>query len=259
MSEPNNMYRLGVSYSVWDGEELLEKSIRTIREHCDYINVVWQKKSWFGEPCNENLEAILLELKEKCLIDEIILFEPDKNLEASCNELKKRNLGLEYVKKAQCTHFLIMDADEFYKSEEFAIAKQFIYNYRITHSICNLYTYLTPECREIETSPYFVSFIHKINKNSKLVMNACSPLPWLVDPTRQIPLKFNSTPCVLHQVAMHHFSGVRKDIKKKYRNSSASLNQEQQNNFINYYTSDIQSLIESGKCIHVKNIFNIDI
>ena len=40
--------KLGISYSVWDGEELLEQSIKQIRPVADYINVVWQKLSWYG-------------------------------------------------------------------------------------------------------------------------------------------------------------------------------------------------------------------
>ena len=47
--------KLGISYSVWDGEELLEASIKSVRENADYINVVWQKKSWYGIDCDENL------------------------------------------------------------------------------------------------------------------------------------------------------------------------------------------------------------
>lgn len=35
----------GVSYSVFDGEELLEASIKAIRECVDYVNVVYQLKS----------------------------------------------------------------------------------------------------------------------------------------------------------------------------------------------------------------------
>ena len=47
--------KLGISYSVWDGEELLEASIKSVRENADYINVVWQRKSWHGADCNLSL------------------------------------------------------------------------------------------------------------------------------------------------------------------------------------------------------------
>jgi len=47
--------KLGISYNVFDGEELLESSIRQIRNQVDYVSVVYQKVSNFGKECNENL------------------------------------------------------------------------------------------------------------------------------------------------------------------------------------------------------------
>lgn len=251
--------KLGVSYSIWDGEELLEASIKSIRNQCDYINVVWQKVSWFGEPCSENLEKILTDLKNKGLIDEIICFEPNLKLQANVNEINKRNLGLEYVKKAGCTHFLTMDADEFYFENEFSEAKQFILRHQVTHTICNIVTYSHINCRNSLHDRFFVSFIHKIDKNSKLVMNCCSPIPWLVDPTRQIPLDRYSKPCVLSNIIMHHYSGIRKDLNKKFRNSAATLKQEVQDKFLEFYNTDAEKRVAKGDAVWVENVFNINI
>lgn len=38
----SNSLKWGISYSVYDGEELLEKSLRSIRKQADYINVVYK-------------------------------------------------------------------------------------------------------------------------------------------------------------------------------------------------------------------------
>ncbi len=251
--------KLGVSYSVWDGEELLEASIKSIREHSDYINVVWQKVSWFGESCDENLENLLLSLKEKGLIDEIIYFEPNLKLSPNINEINKRNLGLKGVQKANCSHFLIMDTDEFYKPEEFKAAKEHILYYDITHSICNQYMYPHINCRESSVAGFFAFFIHKINQHTKLVMNACSPVPWLVDPTKQIPITKKSKFCFMNNIAMHHYGGVRKDITKKYRNSSVNLAKEDQISLTEWANSDMERKIAQGECVKAKNIFNIEI
>ena len=40
--------KLGVSYNVFDGEELLESSIKSIRDNVDHISVVYQTISNFG-------------------------------------------------------------------------------------------------------------------------------------------------------------------------------------------------------------------
>ena len=48
-----NLYKWGVSYSIFDGIELLEHSIKSIRNSCDYINVVYSNISWYGNKTND--------------------------------------------------------------------------------------------------------------------------------------------------------------------------------------------------------------
>ena len=57
--------KLGISYNLFDGEELLEYSIQSVRNSTDHINVVYQKTSNWGEPCSENLEDLLSDLVKK--------------------------------------------------------------------------------------------------------------------------------------------------------------------------------------------------
>ena len=152
-----------------------------------------------------------------------------------------------------------MDTDEFYKKDEFANAKNYILKYGITHSICRITTYPQLYCREVEPAQYFVPFIHKINKFSKLKMNACSPTPWLADATRQLPINIFSAICTLHNISMHHYVGVRKNLEKKYQNSSANWSDEQQNSVINYYNQNAELMMQNGHWLKVENIFNINI
>lgn len=74
--------RWGVSYSVFDGIELLRASLVNIRPHADYINVVYQDVSWFGEASAEPLLPILEKLQKEGLIDTILFYEPDFKLTA---------------------------------------------------------------------------------------------------------------------------------------------------------------------------------
>lgn len=60
-----NSAKWGVAYSVYDGEELLEASIRTIRPYVDYVIVVWQRVSWYGTPARDSLLPLLEELRGK--------------------------------------------------------------------------------------------------------------------------------------------------------------------------------------------------
>ena len=40
--------RLGVAYNLFDGEELIEYSIKSIRNNVDFICIIWQKISNHG-------------------------------------------------------------------------------------------------------------------------------------------------------------------------------------------------------------------
>lgn len=118
---------LGASYTVWDGEELLEYSIKSIRNNVDYIAVVWQKISNHGQACNEGLEPLLNDLVNKGLVDELYMYNPDiantGGENASLNETNKRNIGLELCRKRGCTHHLTIDTDEFYTDEQMKFMK----------------------------------------------------------------------------------------------------------------------------------------
>ena len=41
--------KVGISYNLFDGEELLEASIKSVRDNVDYISIVYQTESNFGK------------------------------------------------------------------------------------------------------------------------------------------------------------------------------------------------------------------
>lgn len=65
---------------MWDGEELLEASIKSVRASVDYIVVVYQTISNFGNMCSEQLVPLLERLQAEKLIDELVYFEPHTSL-----------------------------------------------------------------------------------------------------------------------------------------------------------------------------------
>lgn len=261
--KPFKKPKLGISYSVWDGEELLEQSIQQIRPVADYINVVWQRLSWHGQECSPDLESVLLHLKAKGLIDEIIYFEPDLSIIPAYNEVAKRNVGLTAAYKAGCTHFMTMDTDEFYDTKQFSDAWHDIIERNLSHTAVNIVAYITPTLRNSEYEDFFVPFIYKIKKHQKLRL-ACFKYhtPCLVDPTRQMPLRFFHRFCMLGGIVMHHMTCVRKDIYKKVCNSSYSVSERDKQELQNrcqISQSQKTAGIDAGKYIVVKNKFNIHI
>jgi hypothetical protein len=85
--------KIGVSYNLWDGADLLEGSILRIRPFVDYITVVFQEVSNHGNKLPNYKETVLIlnYLKGMNLIDKIIYASP-KEKNAQHNELIKRNM-----------------------------------------------------------------------------------------------------------------------------------------------------------------------
>ena len=213
--------KFGVSYSVWDGEELLEKSIMQIREHVDYINVVWQEKSWTGLDSNLQLKEKLDKLVNIGLVDELIEYE------SLCNEIYqepvKRNFGLQAARKAGCNYFMPMDTDEFYIAQEFEAAKNYMLEHDITNGFVLLKTYGSLPTRQwilVEQTPSWVPFFSKINDCSSIDCDAS--YPYLTDISRKVSVTKCPKFLLLPFIAMHHMSYLRKDLVKKMKNSSAA-------------------------------------
>lgn len=216
----------GVSYSVFDGEELLEASILSIRDSVDYINVVYQTKSWYGAPANKGLLPLLKSLEKKKLIDELIEYIPDPQICAGNQEKYKRQLGLNAAKNKNINYFMTMDCDEFYKKDELNEAKRSIIKNHIMYSYVNIVNYGSlPTFMHISPVVSYVQFFSHINKNSILKRN--KKCICLCDPTRTLLIPFSffqrNKQYFLSNIAMHHMTIYRKNVLKKWENSSCKL------------------------------------
>lgn len=215
--------RLGISYNLFDGEELLEGSIRQIREHVDYVSVVYQTISNFGNPCDVGLVPLLEKLKSEGLIDELFEYTPKVNKGGHSNEIQKRNIGLALSQGAGCTHHMSMDSDEYYLPSEFENLKKIIIEGDYDSSYCQMQTYYKSWEYSLDPAEdYYVSLIFKIKQDSSYVLGA--PAPVLVDPTRRMDPSNKPIVLTREQIQMHHGSYIRNNIKVKLQNSSASIN-----------------------------------
>ena len=90
--------------------ELLEGSIKSIRNVVDYITVIYQDISNLGNPAQINIKELLVDLKEKGLINSFYLYKPQLNAPIPhINEINKRNMGLYVCQGEGCTHYMSMD------------------------------------------------------------------------------------------------------------------------------------------------------
>ena len=158
---------------------------------------------------------------------------------------------------------MTMDTDEFYDTEKFCAAYNDIVERNLTHTCCNIISYVTPTVRYRDPESFFVSFINRIDHNEKFTFDAFRDyIPCLVDPTRKIKLRKKSRFCFLGNVVMHHMKHVRRDINKKVENSTISQTTERAESFkksVNSAIHNIELKIKSGEYIIVKNKFGIRI
>lgn len=213
--------KLSSSYNIFDDSlELLPKSLESIRGSVDYISVVYQDVSNYGNPAEEDIENLLIELKDKKLIDEYIKYKPIIKQGPHPNEVAKRNLGLYLAKTNKCTHFISMDSDEVYKKDELEFAKKIMEEGNYDTSYCKMETYWREDYVLRPREDYYVSLIHKIDEREFMFgIN----VPVVIDPTRRMSPKkyiiFKED-----EILMHHYSHIRKNYRKKLENSSALVN-----------------------------------
>ena len=273
--------RLGVAYNLFDGEELLEASILSIRSVASYIAVVWQKVSNFGEQANPKLEELLTRLKNQGLIDELYLYQPKFNQkQKTYNERCKRDIGLQLVRKAGCNYFLSMDTDEFYHAHQIEDALCYIHKHKINTSAVSIIEYLKKPTYQIVNgytfSPtefgkdfvFYCPFIMKVY-HFKKQLHGLSNFPCLTDPIRTLNNRGKFYLFSKHLVVMHHMSTIRTDLTKKYKNSNLRKG-ENKDSDIFQLKEDIlsyqyrQNLVElslfNGLYVQkVPNVFNISI
>lgn len=187
----------------WDDVEILQQSIKNISPYVDDKIVLWSDQSNTGELAQDGLSHV----DAHCY-----RYEPDTQLDARTNELEKRNMGLSMAIIRGATHFLLMDADEIYQPFD---KQQYDGNY-----VCETRLYFTPELYVEEKTR--VPFIHRLTPNLRFQKNYEYPFSHdegtpRIDPTRTM----NITEGVeMAPVIMHHFSMLRRDIRKKLRNSA---------------------------------------
>lgn len=229
--------KLGVAYNFFDGEEILPYSIRSIRDQVDYICLIYQETSNWGNQITKEALSTIGHLKAVHLINEIIHFKPQLGLEAAANETRKRNIGLEACKRNKCTHYLCMDADELYFKDQFTTAKREMDTSNQVASFCTFVNYFKkPTYQAVDKRPMILTtksagvrtsipFIFKIIPKLKHVLRGYNVgFELTIDPTRMLLPMRRYRRFTPNELLMQHMSWVRKDIRSKVLNSSCRAN-----------------------------------
>lgn len=210
--------KLVAIYNVWNDYDLLDQSVENISQCVDSFIIVVSTRSNYNEyaPIPDRWKEF------------IVVREPHFNIPMH-SETDKRNFGLDIARKQGFTHFIMMDADEFYHPEQFLKAKERFLNPNLAGLVCPLNCYFKEPTLTIGRDTTLVPFIHKITPTLKFEFNKQYPFAWSgkqirIDPTRS--MNINTGVEYTEEVVMEHYSWVRKDIEVKIRNSTARRNLE---------------------------------
>lgn len=218
--------KLALLYTIWSGDDM-EMLSRSIKQHEPQVTDVFlfiQATSNKGEYYPINLDF------------NYTIWEPNLELDAKENERIKHNLMIQTVKKLGFTHFIICACDHFYTPEQFEVAKKFHQSNDIDVSLTFMRTYYKHENWYIEPMErYCMPFIHKMHPNTEITNDI--DYPELVDPSVKVNTSEKIHVFALDEVLLHHYSMVRKDIKKKIMNSASinNWNEKQIKKFISEY------------------------
>lgn len=214
--------RLCAIFNVWDDWDLLTHSVKNIWNHVDGVIVIASEKSNYGE-----ISLIPPEWPDTSYVN-LFIREPQFSNPMN-SETDKRNFGLQKARESGYTHFITIDADEFYFAEDFKKAKDlFLTNPELQGLVCGLQCYFGSPTLTIGIEKTRVPFIHKLTPTIKHEFNRRYPFAWeerdiRIDPTRSLNITEGVEWC---DIIMQHYSWYRKDYEKKIRNSTARANIE---------------------------------
>jgi len=265
--------KLGVTYNIFDGEEMLFFSLRNLRPMVQHINVIYQTTSNFGNE-NRNLEAKLNMYFRAGLIDVLSHYVPTlkKNEDGSLswqngqeNEIKKRNIGLQICRANGCDAMMTLDCDELYDPKEFKFAKNDFELGDYDTSFCKMSTYYKePIYRLYPKEEYYAPLFYKIKKATEFG-NQSADYPVILDPTRKVKAGYSRV-YEREEIEMHHYAYVRNDISSKVINSSSQSDEVSKQKVIWHYDNfkDIRDSAlmiggVSNGLIKVENKFDIQL
>jgi len=214
--------KLIACYTVFDGIELLEKSINNIYPYVDGIVVCYQEVSNKGNKWNIEKHYDLMNRVQQLSKVMIVMYEtqtcPPKE-----NERRKHNMMVDVAKQLNGTHFLMMATDHFYMPGELHSWKSKIEAQGIDSTFTAMYTYYKyPEWRLTPMETYHMPFICKLHPNTKI--ERIRNFPVFVDPSVQMNTYGKFVVLNQYDVMLHHYSLVREDRESvwlKFQNAAS--------------------------------------
>lgn len=226
--------RIALLYTVWTGDdmEMLARSIERHEPFVDGIILSIQELSNKHEYGGRWNQCVPIQFPNKT----IPIFYTPRHINTKENERIKHNLMIQNAKKQGFTHFIMCACDHFYDKETFENAKKLHLEHDLDVTFTKMITYYKYENWVLwPLENYYMPFIHKMHPNTEISNTVKYPV--LVDPSVKVNTFQNYKVMDLKDGVLHHYSMVRKDIQKKFRNAASSIRwtKEQVETFTNEY------------------------
>ena len=244
--------RLAACYTVFNGVELLEHAINSVKDHVDEIIISFQTVSNYGNECKD-----ILKFMARFPSYTYFNYEPDLKVDSKTNEKRKHQKLIEFARSKNCTHFFLSATDHFYKEDEILYAINVVLTTGVKTTYSKMITYFKePTLRLEPLEDYYMPFICSTS------VNIGSMSPVLVDPACSFRPFAPFHVFKEEEVLMHHFSWIRKDIRNKLENAAAKVNwldkiEEFIERYNNFKLGDRFPYYPKHKIVETEDIFNL--
>jgi molybdopterin-guanine dinucleotide biosynthesis protein A len=244
--------KLAACYTVFNGVELLEHAINSVKDHVDEIIIGFQTVSNYGNECKD-----ILDFMDRFPDYNYFNYEPDLKVDSKTNEKRKHQQLIEFARSKNCTHFFLSATDHFYKEDEILYAINVVLTTGVKTTYSKMITYFKePTLRLEPLEEYYMPFICSTSVN----MGNMSPV--LVDPACSFRPFAPYYVFKEEEVLMHHFSWIRKDIRNKLENAAAKVNWlDKIEDFIDRYNNfklgDRFPYYPKHRIVETEDIFNL--
>ena len=244
--------KLAACYTVFNGVELLEHAINSVKDHVDEIIIGFQTVSNYGNECKD-----ILDFMDRFPDYNYFNYEPDLMVDSKTNEKRKHQQLIEYARICNCTHFFLSATDHFYKEDEILYAINVVLTTGVKTTYSKMITYFKEPTLMLEPlEEYYMPFICSTSVN----IGNISPV--LVDPACSFRPFAPFYVFKEDEVLMHHFSWIRKDIRNKLENAAAKVNwldkiEEFIDKYNNFKLSDKFPYYPKHEIVETKDIFNL--
>lgn len=245
--------KLAACYTVFNGVELLEHAINSVKDHVDEIIIAFQTVSNYGNKCED-----ILEFMDRFPDYNYFVYDPDLKVDSKTNEQRKHQQLIEYARICNCTHFFLSATDHFYKEDEILYAKNLVETTGVKTTYSKMVTYFKEPTLKLDPlESYYMPFICSTSVN----IGNISPV--LVDPACHLKPFSPFYIFKEDELLMHHFSWIRKDISNKLENSAAKINwieriPEFKEKYNNFKLGDTFPYYPQHQIVRSEDIFNLE-